>query len=252
MHKLKYIVFLVYCVLGRNAQAQIDTLPPHKYPQIYVKFNPMGIIVPIHYLTASAEIRFTKKHALETEFGIINPYTGFPYFMRFKNQNENGDYYKRWGFRLVNSYKIYFREDKRKNMEKDRTPYFAIDALTNMHQIKSEEYYCRDGCNYQQLYPTTTRILHFAFGFRWGMQRFIGAKKRAIVDTYGGLGYQAYYIKEKSKAPADAVATSSSGLHNIRNFFWWGSRNDRIHLFNIIVGVKFGFLARIKIGRAHV
>lgn len=206
----------------------------------------MGIILPIHYLSASAEIRFTKMHALETEFGIINPYTGFPYYLRFKQEIENNNYYKRYGFRLVNSYKVYFRQDKRRNVERDRTPYFAIDALTNMHQIKSENYYCRYGCNYQQLYKTTTRIIHFAFGFRWGMQRFIGAKKRAIVDTYGGFGYQAYYIKEKSDAPADAFATNNSGLLGIRNLAWWGTSDDHIHLFNIILGVKFGFLANSK------
>lgn len=231
----KIILFLsLFFSLNAIAFSQDTAALKIRYPQVLVKLSPMGLFHPIHYVSASTEIRFSRKHAYELELGFINPYTGIPY-RNLLDDNE----LKRYGFRMLNTYKIYLLPDVTKRNTVSRVnQYLGFDLQTNMHQVRGEVEYCRYNCSYKQLFDTKRRTITLGFGIRYGLLIYAGKRNKGIIDFYSGLGYIAYKRKTIVNLPDDATP--------IDDGFRFISFNNTqlLQTLNMIIGLKFGYKAR--------
>lgn len=229
-----FLILSLFFGLNSIVFSQDSTRLKIQYPQVLLKLSPMGLLHPLHYVSVATEIRFSRKHAYELEFGFINRYTGIPYKRLFDDSELN-----RYGFRMLNSYKIYFLPDVTKRNTISRVnQYFGFDLQTSMHQVKAELEYCRYDCSYNQLFKATQRTITLGFGVRYGLLMYAGKRNKGIIDFYSGIGYIAYKRKLIENVPDDA--TRVDGDFRFVSF----NNTNLLQLFNLIIGVKFGY--RVK------
>jgi hypothetical protein len=240
----KYFLIIVCLIFQLNICLGNDSISNKK--TIYLKFNPVGLFHPIHYVSASAEFRFTNRLAYETELGIINSITGIPY-IRVQRSKTNQIFPQRIGIRTVNTFKIYYTRKKNKNKNKTYRSYFAPEIQYSFHLLKDDSYLysnirSQNGNSYSRLFPTKSTFSQIAFYVKWGWQYEIGRRKKAIIDTYFGFGY--YGIKQYAKVN-QSIPSEFNQLYLDSRFHKFermlsNDDNSYSNYFMINFGVKFG------------
>lgn len=215
--------------------------------EIYIKFNTIGLFHPIHYVATSAEIIWNNKHAFEAELGIINSYTGIPYLNKKKNYTSLRKFPQRIGIRTVVTYKYYFNQNKKKNIKKNRMPYFGTEIMFSYHQLSDDSYLYNQDYQYFQLYKTKSTHSQIGIYTKFGFLRNFGKNKKGYLDGYFGFGY--YGISQKIKNTTNFPANIN--VYDLSSEFIKIERTLSNPIvfrsyFMLDIGLKFGFKLKNK------
>ncbi|MBL7779399.1 MAG: outer membrane beta-barrel protein [Chitinophagales bacterium] len=198
-----------------NAAFKSDKAPA---PVANIKLNLLTLLDPIRTsLAVSADLYLHERVGLELGGGYIFS----NWFQSYKGE-------KLYGFRGRLGVKYFLNPDD------ETVPYFGIEGKLNWYHKKQWEQICRYGCQYNETFVTTKRIVTGGIAFKAGSLFYINKKRNVFFDLYGGVGYKLTHINYL--LPDDAeLLRNRSWLMGINRF------TGTYHLPDFLLGLNIGY-----------
>lgn len=224
--KIEVILLLLLCSFG-TTRAQTDSATVAKSknqhykpptPIANVKLNTLTLLDPFRTSIAVGSDLFVHKN-VGIELGA--GYMFANWFQKYRSE-------KLYGFRGRLGVKYFFAPDE------ETVPYIGLEGKLNWYYKDQWEQICRYGCQYNETFVTTKRIITGGIALKAGSLFYTNKKKNVFFDLYGGIGYKLtqidYYL------PADAEL--------LRNRSWLlGINRDSgtYHLPDVLLGLNIGY-----------
>lgn len=203
---------------GADTTIIVSPIPDLASPIANVKLHLLPLVDPFRSsIAVSTDLFPHKNFGIEVSAG----YLFANWFQKYKHE-------KLSGFRGRLGLKYIFTTND------EIVTYIGLEGKMNWYYKTQWEQICRYGCQYNETFLTTKRIVTGGLSLKAGALFYVHKKRNVFFDLYGGIGYKrtqiSYYLPEDAEL--------------LRNRSWLigVNRNTGIyHLPDFLLGLNIGY-----------
>jgi hypothetical protein len=189
-------------------------------PTFTIKISPLGLINPVQQsFVVQADIPLHARWGLDLGVGPVFNSSSYAY--------KKGEYYR--GVRVRPALKFYMRSQSGN--------YAYLSLSFKLYDISTEQYVevLRQGRQYKEWLLAHTHVATRGVSLQYGLQEFIGRRKRWLLEPYVGIGVRQKKVTTDN-LPSDAEAPNDPGIFDFER------RSGTYNAVDVMAGVRLGWV----------